>query len=131
MSAACTPAKPLGPAGQVNLVYSGESQTEFFFVLENRSPQELLVPVSKSFRSVKPYGAAVGCLAEDSSYESSIWPPLDGGERQEVIKIPPEGQQRLNVDKGDFAMPRYRHGRCDIRLPLKDHAAVELKNFRR
>jgi hypothetical protein len=128
--AACKPPEPLGPPGQVTLIYSGDSESEFLFVLENRSVQEILLPASKSFWSVKPYHSVLGCLAEDSSYESSIWPALDGGERREIIKVPPEGRVRLSVDKGDFAMPRYRRGQCDVRLLLENHTSIELKNFK-
>jgi hypothetical protein len=128
--AACRPSEPLGPPGQVTLIYSGESESELFFVLENRSAQEILLPASKSFLSVKPYHSALGCLADDSSYESSIWPGLDGGERREIIRVPPDGQVRLSMDKGNFALPRYRRGPCDVRLLLENHTAIELKNFK-
>jgi hypothetical protein len=128
--AACKPSEPIGPPGQVTLSYSGASDSEFLFVLENRSAQEILLPVSKSFWSgVKPWGSGLGCLAEDSSYVSSIWPSFDGRERREIVKVSPEGRLQLEVDKGEFSAPRYR-GPCHVVLTMQNDTTIQSNNFK-
>lgn len=128
--AACQPSAPLGPPGQVTLSYSGASDSEFIFVLDNRSAQEIFLSVSKSFWSgVKPWGS-VGCLAKDSSYEANNWPPLDGGNHREIINVPPEGRLQLRVDKGDFAAPRYRAGPCGLVLQTENHVIIRSNDFK-
>jgi len=129
--AGCAPAGPLGPPGRVTLSYLGDSGSEFRFVLENRSAQEIVLPVSKWFWVVKPWHSTLGCTADDSSYVVSIWPSVFSNEGREFTKVPPEGRLQLRVEKGDFAMPRFRRGQCDVGVLVENHAVVELKNFKR
>jgi hypothetical protein len=128
--AACKSASPIGPPGRITLNYIGRSDSEYFFVLENRTAQDVSLPVVKSLWSgAKPWGSGLGCLNSDSSYESSIWPALDGSERRELVKVRSEERLSLKMDKDDLGTSRHS-GPCTLAIWLESHEEIRSQEFK-
>jgi hypothetical protein len=128
---ACKPAPPMiGPPGQVTLNYVGQSDSEYLFVLENRTAQDVSLPVGKSIWSgTKPWGSGIECLNSDSSYESSIWPALDGGQRRELVKVQPEERLSLKIDKRKSGTS-HPSGPCTMTIWLQGHKEIRSQEFK-
>lgn len=129
--AACKPSEFIGPPGQVSLSYAGKSQSEFLFVLENRSAQEILLPAVKSFWSVKPWGSGLGCSDPQSSgvYVSSIWPPFESAGERKIVRVLPQGSLKLRVNEDEFSEPRYRGAKCTLTITLENSESIRSKEF--
>jgi hypothetical protein len=130
LQVACKPATPIGPPGEVTLSYVGQSDPEYFFVLENRTTKDISLSVAKSIWSgSKPWGSALGCSNSDSSYETSIWPALDDSERGEPIKMRSGERLSFKIEKNDFGTSRHS-GPCTLTIWLEDRKEVKSKEFK-
>ena len=126
--AACTQ-HLTGLPGQVTLTYSGKSETEFFFALENRTPQAIRLSASEGFwwSRVVPEGAYLDCTADDSSNEGSIGPYSTN---REIITVPSERRIELRVERRDYGAPRFRNGPCEFTVTLENDMEIRSNKFK-
>lgn len=127
---ACQGPSLIGPPGEITLTYTGESDTNFFFVLENRSAQPINFLASKTFlKGVMPWNTTMVCTPQNhASVEGSNSPPLGYGDKPDNIRVLPEGRLRLRIDKEDTAL-RFKDGNCHLQLRLANSAFIESKAF--
>jgi len=119
-----------GPPGEITLSYDGASDTDFFFMLENRSTQPTLFPATKTLgKGVMPWNTTMVCMPPNHTpLEGINSPPLGYSDRPDRITVSPGGRLRLTIEKEDIVL-RFKGGQCHLQLRLPNGAAIESKDF--
>jgi hypothetical protein len=126
---ACKSPVLIGPPGEITLNYESASNTNYFFVLENRSTQPIRLYVSKTGKGIMPWSTTMVCTpANPASSEAINSPPLGYSDKRDTINVFPESSVRLSIEKEDIAL-RFVGGHCHLQLRLPDRETIESKNF--
>jgi hypothetical protein len=126
---ACKGPARIGPPGAITLNYDSASNTNYFFVLENRSTQSIRLYASKTGKGIMPWNTTLICTpANPASSEAINSPPLGYSDKRDTINVLPESSIPLSIEKEDIAL-RFVGGHCHLELRLPDGEQIESKNF--
>jgi hypothetical protein len=131
---ACHPVGHVAQPGEIALTYDNASQSELFFILENRSAQAIHVRGTKNISAdVAPVDIAIFCAGGKSqSYDDSGFPLVDSAGTP-LPKIPIAAGEQVHLQIGGAyynAAAAHRGGSCSVRLRLQDRTEIESKQFK-
>jgi hypothetical protein len=131
---ACHPAENVAQPGEIALAYDHASQSELFFILENRSAQAIHLRGTQEISAdVTPVDIAISCSGGKSqSYDDSGFPLVDSaGTPLPSIPIAAGEQVDLQIGGAYYnAAAAHRRGSCSVRLRLQDRTEIESKQFK-
>jgi hypothetical protein len=132
---ACHPVEHVAQPGEIALAYDHASQSELFFILENRSAQAIHVRGAKGISAdVAPVDIAIMCSGGRSqSYDDSGFPLVDSAETPLPYLAVAAGEQvRVRIGGAYYnAAAAHRGGSCSVRLRLQDRTEIESEQFKR
>jgi hypothetical protein len=131
---ACHPVGNVAQPGEIALAYDHASQSELFFILENRSAQAIHVRGTKGISAdVAPVDIAIICSGGKSqSYDDSGFPLVDSaGTLLPNIAVAAGEQVHLRIGGAYYnAAVAHRGGSCSVRPRLQDRTEIESKQFK-
>jgi hypothetical protein len=129
MFCGCTPEGYIAPPGEIALRYDSKSDTQYFFVLDNRSAQAVEIDGTKRFWTVLTPSHTFGCNGGYKVGDAPLEYVVDNYTfPRELFRILPDTRKRLAVERSEYS-PRRRGETCQIELIRNAKVVVTSDSF--